>query len=134
MNTPSPRPLPQWSWVLATLFFPSGLFVAYGCARLLSWARAIPLTLLSYGCVIGFVLLMSRLDQGGASGSVRSLALLGGVTMFSAWGILLYRIGLRVGYWSPTVQRSWRRAGWIAVLVLGLAAASVGLQVAARAS
>jgi hypothetical protein len=134
MNVLSPRPLPQWGWVLATLFFPSGLFVAYGCARLLSWARAIPLALLSYGCVGGFVVLMSRLDQLGASGLARSLALLGGVAIFSAWGFVLHGIGQRVGYWSTSVQRGWRRAGWFAVFILGLAGISVGLQVVARAS
>lgn len=134
MNAPSPRPLPQWGWVLATLFFPSGLFVAYGYARLLSWARAVPMALLSYGCVVGFVLLMRRLDQLGASGLARSLALLGGAVVFSTWGIVLHGIGRRVGYWSPSVQGGWRRAGWFAVFLLGLAGVSVGLQVLARAN
>ena len=128
MNDQSPRPLPQWSWVLATLFFPSGLFVAFGSARLLSWWRAVLLAVLSYGCIIGFAQLMVHLERGGASGLVHSTAVLGDVMMFCAWGFLLYRIGQRVGYWSPKVQRGWRRAGWFAVVVLCLDCVSVGLQ------
>jgi hypothetical protein len=114
--------------VLAMLFFPSGLFVAYGSARLLSWARAIMLAILSYGCLIGFVQIMVHLERGGASGVVPGAAILVGVMMFCGWGFLLYRIGQRVRYWSPTALRGWRRAGWVAVVVLCLACINVVLQ------
>ena len=128
MNDPSPRRLPQWSWVLAVLFFPSGMFVAYGSARLLSWSRAVLFALVSYGCVICFVQLMIYLENHSASSVVHSIAIFAGITMFCGWGFLLYRIGQRATYWSPTVQRGWRRAGWFAVAVLCFACISVVIQ------
>ncbi|HTH46159.1 MAG TPA: hypothetical protein VMB21_01480, partial [Candidatus Limnocylindria bacterium] len=63
MNASTPRPLPAWAWVLAALFFPSGVFVAFGSARLLSWPKAVAGALLSYGCVVGFVRLMVHGEQ-----------------------------------------------------------------------
>lgn len=132
MSDSSRRRLPQWSWVLAALFFPSGVFVAYGCARLISWSRAILLALTSYGSLAGFVQLMVRLEQDGASDVGKSIAILGGVTMLAGWGWLLYCIGQRVEYWSPTVHRGWCRAGWVAVVLICLASAVVGLQFVAH--
>lgn len=128
MNDQSPRHLPQWSWVVAVLFFPSGLFLAYGSAKLLSWWRAVLLALLSYGCLVGFVQLMVHLERRGASGLVHSIAILGGLAMLGGWGFVLYRIGQCAEYWSPTAQRVWRRAGWFAVAVLCIACVGVGFQ------
>ena len=110
------------------MFFPCGLFVAYGRARLLSWRRAALLAVLSYVCIIGFVQLMAQLDRDGSSGWVHSTAILGGVTMYCGLGFLLYRIGHHVGYWSPTAQGIWQRAGWLGSIVFCLACVSVGLQ------
>ena len=117
------------AWLLATLFFPSGVFVAYGSARLLSWSRAVLLALFSYGCLIGFVQLMVHFERSEASDMIRSAAILGGVTMFCGWGCVLYRIGQRAGYWSRAVQRGWRRACWFAVAVLALGVASILVQI-----
>ena len=127
-DTALPRRLPQWGWLLAALFFPSGVFIAYGTARLLSWTRAVTLAVLSYGCVVGFVGLMMIVERFHAGSVVHSIALLGGFLVFYGWGTLLYRIGLNAGYWSPEVQRGWRRAGWFTTFVLVLAVLNVGLQ------
>jgi uncharacterized membrane protein len=124
----SPRPLPQWGWVLAVLFFPSGVFVAFGAARLLTWTRAILFALLSYGCIIGFVQFMMLLERNGASSVMHSVAILVGMVVFCAWAFFIFRIGQRAEYWSQVVQRGWRRAGWFAVVVLCLACLSLGLQ------
>ena len=127
MNNQSPRHLPQWTWVLGWLFFPTGLFVVYGSARLLSWRRATLFAALSYGCIIGFAWLMMRLEHGGATVLVRSVAALGGVAMLCGWDFSLHRIGRRAAYWSPAVQRGWRRAAWFAAALLCLGCVNVAL-------
>lgn len=131
MNAPQPRPLPTWGWVLAVLFFPSGLFVAFGSARLLSWPKAIAGALISYGCVVGLVRLMVYAERvGGEFWS--GLILFGGVLVFWFWGGLLHEIGKRAKYWSPTAQRAWMCAFWFAVAALGLIAIGMVLWFNAR--
>ena len=129
VNISAPRRLSQWGWLLAVLFFPSGVFLAFGSARLLPWTRAVTLALLSYGCVVGFVGLMMVLERIHAGALAHSAALLGGMTLFFGWGLLLQRIGQGAGYWSLEVERGWRRAGWFAAAVLVLAVLNVAHQI-----
>ena len=113
--------MPTWGWALAALFFPSGVFVAFGVARLLSWPKAIAGALFSYACVVGFVHLMVYAEKvGDAFWPV--LILFGGVLAFWFWGRLLHSIGQRAEYWSATAQRAWMCAFWFAVAALGLIA------------
>ena len=88
--------------------------------------------LLSYGCVVAFAQLMAHWEQTGANPLVSSVTLLCGMIIFVAWGWVLHFIGRRAGYWSPTVQRGWKRAGWFAVALLCLGSAGVVLQLVAR--
>lgn len=112
MSDRATRPIPGWAWVLAALFFPSGLFLAYGYARLLSWPRSILLALLSYGCIIGFARTMGYLEQTHASEFLRAAALSAGIFMLCAWGFVLFRIGQAAAYWSESGRRAWRYASW----------------------
>ena len=128
--TRAPRPLPKWAWVLAVLFFPVGMFVAYGSARLLSWWRSVVLAVLSQACIIGFGQAMIQLEHRNSSEVARAALLSGGVLMLSAWGFALYRIGQSAAYWSPAVQRGWRRAGWFALAVFLLSLVTLLLQAA----
>ena len=132
MNAAEFRPLPRWGWVLAVLFFPCGLFVAFGYARLLPWSKAAVGALLSYGCVVGGVRLMVHGETAGASPLLRSLTPLGGVLVFSLWGWVLYAVGQRAGFWSPVARSAWSKARWFALALLALAAAGVALQFATR--
>lgn len=128
MSDQTPRPIPKWAWVIGVLFFPSGMFVAYGSARLLSWGRSILLAAISYLCIIGFVRTMVYVEHGGWSELVGSVVLSGGVLMFCAWGFALYRIGQAAAYWSPSGQRGWRRAGWCGVAAFSLSLISILVQ------
>jgi len=123
----APRTLSPLAWALAVLFFPTGVFIALGSARLLSWPRSIAWALLSYGSVIGFVGLMHTLERSGAREAVRTMALTGGMLMIFAWALMIYRIGRRASYWSPAVLRGWRRAGWFAVAAMALGAVNATL-------
>jgi hypothetical protein len=102
------------------LFLPWGVFLAYGCARLLSWPRSIALALLSLGGTIAFAWFMGYLESTHASETVRSDANTAGIEMCLFWGWVLYRIGRKKSYWSPKAQRGWRIAGWVSVAFLFL--------------
>ncbi len=120
MDTQSLRPLPQWSWILACLFFPVGFFVAYGAAGLLRWPKAIALAVVSYASLIAFVFLMHFLERSGANLVIQNLGLIGGLTLYCSWGFWLYRTGKEHDYWSAQAQRFWKGFGWFAVFLLGL--------------
>jgi len=128
MNEQTSRQLPQWGWVLAAVFFPSGVFIAFGVARILSWSRAILFALLSYGCIIGFVQFMRHLEHGGTNYMAKAVAVPSGIAIIVIWGFVLYRIGQQANYWSSVAQRGWRLAGWFAVAVLCLACARVSIE------
>jgi hypothetical protein len=126
MKNQEPRQIPRWAWVLAVLLFPPGVFVAFGCARLLSWWRSVLFAVLSYASLEGFLRTLLYLEDRGVPEAVRLAVVLGGHLLFSAWGFALYRIGAAARYWSPAAQKRWRGAGWFAVAVfafglLGLA-------------
>ena len=127
----TPRSLPKWAWIMALLLYPTGMFVAYGSARLLSWRRSVSLAVLSWACVFGFVQLMIYLEFTGAGYLARSVALSVGALMVSAWGKVLFRIGEAASYWSPVARRCWRCAGWLAAAVVLLSVIEVMLGTAA---
>jgi hypothetical protein len=124
MNDQAPRRLPKWTWVLAAILFPPGVFVAYGSAGLLPWWPSILLAALSYACVFGFVEAM-RFPM---SRVAHSAALLTGVLVFWGWGYALYRIGKAKAYWSTVGQRVWRRGGWFALAIVLLSVVGLILE------
>jgi len=112
------------------LIFPSGVFIALGCARLLSWTRSITLAVLSFACLIGFGMLMAGLESRGASALSRTFAVDAGMLMLFTWSFVIYRIGKNASYWSPTVLRAWRRASWFGIAVLCLIIVGLALEIA----
>ena len=121
------RTLPKWAWFLAVMFFPPGIFIAFGATRLLSWAKSVLLAILSYVSMAGFAALMGALEERQAGPLPRSAALGFGLLVFTAWGRCLYRIGDKASYWSPSARKNWRHAGWLVVALLGLQLLSVVL-------
>ncbi len=150
------RPLPKWAWIVAVLLFPTGIFVAFGASRLLSWPRSIALAVLSY--VTSFTLfgkliekqtpsldfqeLFQQLLQSTELASIMDLGakifplLAGQLLVVAFWGYVQYRIGERAAFWPPLACKLWRRSVWVfaglfvALLVLAaLTKAATHLQI-----
>jgi hypothetical protein len=118
------RPLPLLVWMLSIVFLPYGVFIAYGFARLLSWTWSISLSALSAFSIFLFVQVESHLQEIHADPFTRYNANSAAMVMLMTWVYVLYRIGKRVGYWSPATLRGWRIAGWFAVAMIGYGVAA----------
>jgi hypothetical protein len=119
------RPLPAWGWITAALFYPSGLFLAYGHAGLLRWRKALFFTAFSYAALVlfvSFIATMERTEDGHLFQSILMLVFAGSLL---AWGKFLHGIGTQVNYWSRDAQQVWRWAKWSGISLLGLSALSV---------
>jgi hypothetical protein len=86
--------------MLAVVTFPAGMFIGLGCAKVLSWPRAILLAVLSFGSLMGFVRLMVYSQKAEASSFAEFEANVGGIAMLSLWGMAIFLIGRRKGYWT----------------------------------
>jgi hypothetical protein len=126
-----PRRVALPFWILGILYFPWGIFLVLGMARLLSWTRCVLLTLTSFASALVGVQIIFDLKNTHASDLSLSLASAAGVVMYFGWGNIIYEIGQKAEYWSPRAQWSWRCASWIGIFFLSFCAVTVALVILA---
>lgn len=117
--------------MLGALFFPAGIFLVMGRARLLTWPRAAMFAAAAFLSNALFVQIWTDLDLSRASEVSRALAMTGGIVMYCAWGHTTYQIGQRVDYWSPGSLRGWRVVGWFALFMLSMSVLDIVLAILA---
>ena len=112
--------IPLWGWVPGVIFFPSGLFLTLGSARVMKWRTAVPLAACAWAVQMAFVKGMALMGDRFPEGS--AYLLLG--FWFSTLSVaqLQYAIGAKHGLWSDTARRVWRILGYFGagIAVLGL--------------
>jgi len=121
--------LPSWGWCLTLIGFPASVFVAFGFARVLKWQKSIALAVICLASIAGFAALMIHLQENQGKDDPVDLTMMfandAGVLMIMAWCYLIYRLGNKASYWTPSLLRSWRRAKWLAIALICLVFVSI---------
>lgn len=120
------RKIHPMGWLVASLFFPCGIFIAFSYAKLISWTKGILLAIIAYAFTVGFALSMGSVPEESLS---QNILLVVGFVIFIVVGYFQYKIGSKVSYWSDKGKRIWKMFGVLSIVLLVLVLISIPLTI-----